>query len=181
MLSRECGCAHGSLVGIRGQQGTGTLACGRENPRNLDWSTSGKFPCAVPLLASGAWESFIWQALIQSLCAAKDNERQEKGQGGLLLSISQVSPLEARLGRGHVLLWPLRKQSQLAAPASCSELPRCNWNQERLTHSMGAFLCEAGKQLQPGFLFSAKNNCAMNRCVFLGTSLNPPWVPCSHL
>ena len=39
---------------------------------------------------------------------------------------------------------------------------------------MGAFLREAGKQLQPGFLFSAKSNCAVNRCVVLGTALNPP-------
>lgn len=172
LSSSECGCA--------------VRRCGRN--RNWEKETRheglcswGMFPHAVPLLAPGASELFTWQIFIESLCVAKDNERQEEGLGDLLFYTSPVPSLKARLGRGHILLWPMRQQSQLAAPASCSELSRCNWNQERLTRSMGAFLCEAGKQLQPGFLFFCQSNCAMNSCVFLGTSLSPPWVSDSCL
>lgn len=75
---------------------------------------------------------------------------------------------------GQVLLWPERQQSQLPAPASCSELPRCNWNQEGFARARVPSFVRLVNSFSLGFYFSAKSNCTMNRCALLGTSLSPP-------
>lgn len=128
--------------------------------RGRGWNTSGVFPYAVPLLALGRGSLCVTGTY--SVPLPKIIRGRRRGR-------------ESVFGdEGQVLLWPERQQSQLPAPASCSELPRYNWNQEGFARARVPSFVRLVNSFSLGFYFSAKSNCTMNRCALLGTSLSPP-------